>query len=251
MSDQCNQCGESVKYSKSRFCNSCGAEIRPLEVVFTPSLDDNAFGFNQFFEKIKISFYDIVYDFNLWLAKKSINLFDKRMYLSKNLSILQLVPISERSEKLEDIVLDMKEIANKIRSETESIQSSYHSAKDEFDQGELLEAKIHLGFLHKTSKKFGFYQWLSDIILIETQITDNLKCLHQLQKTQLSEKIPIEKVKSSLIYSYFKLLQVENFVNGRNNNPKTTLKIMPQVIAQMDGQKEIFTSKFQELNLKI
>ncbi len=251
MSENCNQCGETVKYSKSRFCNSCGAEIRPLEVVFTPSLDENAIGFNKFLEQIKIKYYEQVYDINLWLAKKSVNLFNSRMYLSRNLSILQQVPIFERTEKLEDTTLEAKEISIKIRSESETIQHTYQTAKDVFDQGELVEAKVKLEPAHSTAKKFGFYQWISDIIQLETQIADNLTCLQSLEKIHLPENLPTEKVESSLLFSYYKLLQLENFINARNSDPKTTLKIISQVVTKMEGQKSILTDKFKEINRNI
>ncbi|MHA1611441.1 MAG: hypothetical protein ACTSVZ_01745 [Promethearchaeota archaeon] len=249
--EECNQCGETVKYEKSRFCDSCGAEIRPLEVVFTPSLDENASGFNLFLENFKISYYERIYDFNFWLAKKSENLFNTRLYLLKNLSILQNVAIPERTEKLEETALETKAISNKIRTESDLIHTSYLAAKKEFDQGEIVEAKIKLEPIHRTSKKFGFYQWVSDIVQLEKQITDNLSCLHRLQKTFLPEDLPSEKVEASLLFSYYKLLQLENFVNGRNNNPKTALKILPQIIAQIDGQKSIFVGKFKDLNKEI
>ncbi|MHA1674219.1 MAG: hypothetical protein ACTSYI_11410 [Promethearchaeota archaeon] len=251
MSENCNQCGESVKYSKSRFCNSCGAEIRPLEVVFAPSLDENAVGFKKYLEQMKISYYNQIYDINLWLAKRSVNLFNARMFLSRNLSILQQVPIPERTEKLEETTLEAKDISIKIHSESELIQHTYQAAKEIFDQGEIVEAKVNLEPAHSAAKKFGFYQWVSDVNQIQTQINDNLSCLHRLQKIHLPENLPPEKVASSLLFSYFKLLQLENFINTRNNDPKTTLKIIPKVLTEMDSQKSILTSKFQELNQKI
>lgn len=248
MSDQCDQCGALLKDTTNRFCESCGAEVHPLDILFAPSLDEDASGFVKFVEKLKIFYFERVYDLNFNLAKRSRNLFNSRMYLYKNLSIIERMNLSERAEKLDEVQMDLKAIANKIKTETEFIQTQFSAAEDAYLQGEFLNAKIILQPLHQKTRKLGFYQWLSDITRNETQIEDNFSVLRNIQKIPKAESLSSENIESTLHYGYFKINQIENDVTSRNDNPSNALKIHPHVTEKLQELKQSYETKYTDLN---
>ncbi|WP_457559635.1 hypothetical protein [Candidatus Harpocratesius sp.] len=245
---ECNQCGVTIEDENARFCRACGAEIRPAEVIFASSLDEDASTIQKMVNNLKNTYYEIYYKINALFFEKTSNLFHKRMYLENNLKILKKADFDDPSERLDEINDNLKLVAQNIRKETENLQTNFLNASRLYDEGEFIPAKIAFHDLHNTTQKLGFYSWLNEIIRNQHQIQDNIKCLHALERILVPAETPDiapEELKSQLSYLYYKTLQLENFIKNRNESVKNPLKIHKTVIDQLDRQKTHLISQIE------
>lgn len=250
-SNLCNQCGAPIEDPSARFCSACGAEIHPTEIDFAPGIDENASAMQKFLHSLKNFYFEAYFGINNLFSRKTNNLFYHRMFLEKNLEILEENDLEERVERLEEIKVELKEVSKKIREETENIQEKYFTAFNSYTNADFIPAKIILRNLLKTTRKFGFYSWKNEILRLNSQIKVNISSLHLIERADLPadfENLAVEKKEASLKYSWYLLSLCEKMIAKRNESSKNTLKIHQSVVQQLQTKKDSILEEFKKIS---